>query len=98
MTASDLAISAQQEQAEMPEGLSPEAQALWYTKKGDWEEAHDIAQAIHTPTGSWIHGLLHMIEGDLGNANYWFHKAGRPTRKVGEIDAVWNEIATHVMG
>ena len=30
------------------------------------------------------------IEGDQGNANYWFHKAGKPSRKAAEIDALWD--------
>ena len=48
-----------------PAGLSPEAKALWFTKKGDWEAAHGNAQDIETPSGSWLHALLHLIEGDL---------------------------------
>ncbi len=79
------------------ESLSEEAKALWHAKKGNWEDAHNIAQEIHTSLGSWIHALLHLIEGDQGNANYWFHKAGKPSRKAGEIDALWEEIAAVVL-
>ncbi|HYF35409.1 MAG TPA: hypothetical protein VD994_08985 [Prosthecobacter sp.] len=77
--------------------LPLEAQALWHAKKGQWEAAHNIAQDIHTPMGSWIHALLHVIEGDQWNADYWFAKAGKPSRKPGEIDALWLEIATAVL-
>ena len=80
-----------------PTGLSPEAKALWFTKKGDWEAAHGIAQDIETPTGSWIHALLHLIEGDLGNARYWFVEAGRPVKKPSQIDELWDEIAAEVL-
>jgi len=80
-----------------PAGLSPEARALWFTKKGDWEAAHDIAQDIATPTGSWLHALLHLIEGDLGNARYWFVEAGRPVKKPSQIDELWDEIAEEVL-
>ena len=83
--------------AKPPTGLSPEAKALWFTKKGDWEAAHGIAQDIETPTGSWIHALLHLIEGDLGNARYWFAEAGRPAKKPSQIDELWDEIAEAVM-
>ena len=76
-----------------PAGLSPEAKALWFTKKGDWGAAHDIAQDIETPMGSWIHALLHLIEGDLGNARYWFVEAGRPVKKSAQINELWEEIA-----
>jgi len=80
-----------------PAGLSPEARSLWLTKKGDWEAAHNIAQDIHTETGSWIHALLHVIEGDQWNADYWFAKAGKPTRGPKEVDALWEEIAAEVL-
>lgn len=80
-----------------PASLSPEAKALWFTKQGDWEAAHDIAQDIETPLGSWIHALLHLIEGDLGNARYWFVEAGRPVKKPSQIDELWDEIAAEVL-
>ena len=82
-----------------PAELSPEVTALWLTKKGRWDPAHDVAQDIHTPTGSWIHALLHRIEGDLGNAAYWYSRAGRPAvRDTGETDKEWREIAAFVLG
>ena len=96
MTTAELAASAKRDSA--PEGsLSEEAKALWHAKQGNWVEAHQIAQEIHTPRGSWIHALLHVIEGDQGNADYWFHKAGQPSRKAADIDALWNEIASKVL-
>jgi hypothetical protein len=96
MTAAELAASATSDSSP-PAGLSREAQALWQTKKGDWEAAHNIAQDIHTPMGSWIHALLHVIEGDQWNADYWFSKAGKPSRKPADIDALWQEIAAQTL-
>jgi hypothetical protein len=78
--------------AEPPHGLGDELRSLWYTKNGQWDAAHDIAQDIDTAMGAWIHALLHLIEGDLGNANYWYARAGKPTRKPQEIDASWEEL------
>ncbi len=97
MTPAELLASAQSD-ATPPGGLSREALALWYTKKGEWEAAHNIAQDIHTPMGSWLHALLHMIEGDQWNADYWFSRAGKPSRKPKEVDALWDEIAAKVVG
>ena len=96
MTPAQLSASARSE-TRPPAGLSREAQALWFTKQGDWEAAHGIAQDIETPMGSWIHALLHLIEGDLGNARYWFVEAGRPVRKPAQIDELWEEIAAEVL-
>lgn len=73
-------------------------QSLWHTKADNWEQAHDIAQDLHTPMGSWLHALLHLIEGDTGNAGYWFRKAGKPVRSISEIDGLWNDIATELLG
>ena len=97
MTAAELAASAKGD-ASLPAGLSPEAEALWHAKKGNWHEAHEIAQDIHTPMGSWIHALLHLIEGDLGNAGYWYTKARKPSRGRGDIDSEWQTIAQEVLG
>jgi hypothetical protein len=76
-----------------PDGLTPELHALWLVRNGTWQQAHNVAQDIHTAGGSWIHALLHVIEGDQWNADYWFSKAGKPSRGPGETDALWTEIA-----
>lgn len=81
----------------LPSGLTREAQALWHTKHGNWDEAHNIAQDIHTPLGSWIHALLHVIEGDQWNGDYWFAKAKKPSHGPKEAYALWEEIATLVL-
>ena len=47
--------------------------------------------------GSWIHALLHVIEGDLGNAGYWYRKAGRTPRGPEQIDEGWHEIARELL-
>ena len=92
MTVAELAASAGSDPG--PEDSLPdELKALWHARKGNWHEAHTIAQEIHTPMGSWIHALLHVTEGDQGNADYWFHRAGKPSRGPAETDALWMEIA-----
>ena len=95
MKVEQLAASAKRD-TEPPSGISDEVRALWYLKKGEWEQSHNIAQDIHTPMGSWIHALIHVIEGDQGNANYWFSMAGKPSRRMSDIDTLWDEIAGQV--
>ena len=65
-------------QVSAPSEISESALALWWDAKGEWEQAHRIAQDINNATGAWIHAYLHRKEGDLGNAGYWYSRAGRP--------------------
>ena len=97
MTAEELAASASTD-AEPPAGLSPESRAMWFAKAGQWEAAHDIAQDNHTALGSWIHGHLHLVEGDIGNAGYWYSRAGRKARTPAQIEAEWDELASVTLG
>lgn len=60
-----------------PGNISLLLKALWYDGKEDWESSHNIAQDISDRHGSWIHAYLHRKEGDLSNARYWYHKAGK---------------------
>ena len=43
-----------------------------------WDAAHNLVQQYeNTTTAAWIHAVLHKIEGDLGNARYWYRHADR---------------------
>ena len=45
---------------------------------GDWNGAHAIVQQDETdPIFSWVHAVLHKIEGDAANARYWYRLAGQ---------------------
>ncbi|HUC91814.1 MAG TPA: hypothetical protein VMS09_07285 [Paenibacillus sp.] len=46
---------------------------LW---NGSLDRSHAISQQVETPWGSLWHGVMHRMEGDYGNAKYWFHMAG----------------------
>jgi hypothetical protein len=51
--------------------------AIRHLKLGDWQKAHAIVQTDETSFGCWAHGIVHMMEGDYGNARYWFRRAHR---------------------
>ena len=64
-----------------PSGASPLLRAVWHALNGDWNAAHELAQAQDDAEGAWVHAWLHRIEGDLDNADYWYRRAGRPLRR-----------------
>ena len=51
--------------------------ALDHLDNGDWDAAHKIVQSDESPTGCWVHGIVHVMEGDLENARYWYKRAER---------------------
>lgn len=62
-----------------PVSLSRPLRALWHAARGEWDAAQGLAQqAEGDPAHDWVHAHLHRIEGDLGNAGYWYRRAGRP--------------------
>jgi len=44
---------------------------------GDWEGAHVIVQDDSSKLAAWMHGIVHLLEGDTSNARYWYRQAGR---------------------
>jgi hypothetical protein len=75
-----------------PTGIPASLAALWYAGKGDWEQAHTIAQDIPTREGSWVHAYLHRVEGDQWNANYWYNRADRKM-PASTLEQEWEDIA-----
>ncbi|OLB60711.1 MAG: hypothetical protein DMG04_22910 [Acidobacteria bacterium] len=70
--------------------------ALWYDARGDWHRAHTIAQDVDDAGGAWVHAYLHRKEGDLGNAGYWYQRAGRDVASD-PLDAEWERIAAALL-
>ncbi|KQT60422.1 MULTISPECIES: hypothetical protein [unclassified Aureimonas] len=60
--------------------------ALRRLEAGDWDGAHRLVQDIDGEDAAWIHAHLHRLEGDLGNAAYWYRRAGRPV-ETGDLEA-----------
>ena len=62
----------------MPLSTTELAEALAHLERGDWEAAHAIVQRDEDSALScWAHGIVHILEGDLPNARYWYGEAKR---------------------
>ena len=77
--------------------LEPPLAALWWAAKGNWDAAHKIVQDEETTEAAWVHAYLHRVEGDLGNAGYWYRQAGKPVAED-TLDAEWERIVSTLLG
>jgi hypothetical protein len=60
---------------------------------GDWEAAHRIVQDLEGDAAAdWIHAVVHRMEGDLGNARYWYRRCGRTFRQEVTTEAELREV------
>lgn len=71
--------------------LSVQLKALWYDGKGDWHKAHDQVDQLNDISSAHIHAYLHRKEGDIWNADYWYHRA-KQTRPDVSLDEEWNDL------
>ena len=78
-------------------GLDPPLAGLWWAAKGQWDEAHKLVQDEDTANAAWVHAYLHRVEGDLGNAGYWYRQAGQPLAKD-SLEAEWERIVSGLLG
>jgi hypothetical protein len=44
---------------------------------GNWQAAHEIVQKESSTLAAWLHGIVHILEGDLDNARGWYRRAER---------------------
>ena len=70
--------------------MSSLTRAVELLEAGDWKEAHEIVQGDTSILASWLHGIVHTLEGDFDNAQYGYRKADRVFRGR---DAVGDELA-----
>jgi len=75
----------------IPGNLSVYLESLWYDGKGDWEKSHTIIQDIEDKNAAWIHAYLHRKEGDTGNADYWYSRAGKK-RPFVSLEQEWEDL------
>src|SRR5712671_4164570 len=77
-------------------GISPPLAALWWAAKGDWGKAHEIVQDEEDVDAAWVHAYLHRVEGDLGNAGYWYRRASKPVA-TGPLETEWDGIVSALL-
>ncbi len=73
----------------------PLRQALTLDREGDWDGAHVIVQKTESRDAYRIHAYLHRKEPDIGNANYWYSRAGvtaPDTSLQAEWESLWAEL------
>jgi hypothetical protein len=82
--------------APAPELAAPLA-GLWWAAKGNWDQAHKIVQDESSADAAWVHAYLHRVEGDLGNAGYWYRQAGRAVA-TDSLESEWERIVAALLG
>ena len=68
----------------------PLTRAVDHLAAGAWQRAHEIVQPDTSTLAAWLHGIVHILEGDLDNARGWYRRAERP---FPDPEAVQAEIA-----
>lgn len=66
--------------------------ALELARAGRWDEAHRLVQSSSDSLSCLVHGYLHRLEGDLGNAGYWYARAGE-NLPANALDEEWRRLA-----
>jgi hypothetical protein len=72
--------------------------AMEHLQAKDWQAAHEIVQEDEESVlACWAHGIVHLMEGDIPNARYWYGQAKRafplrPDAAV-EIDRLREQIS-----
>lgn len=66
-------------------------QILDLAAQGQWDEAHSLAQRQSDRRACLLHGYLHRVEGDLGNAAYWYRRGGE-TMPENTLDEEWKRL------
>ncbi|MCM3749904.1 hypothetical protein M3223_21450 [Paenibacillus pasadenensis] len=68
-----------------------------HLRNGSLDRSHELSQHLDTQEGSYLHGLMHRMEGDFSNANYWFRLAG-PHPQAKELQRLAVELAEGTPG
>jgi hypothetical protein len=82
--------------AKPPVGISPALAGLWWAGKDNWDKAHTLIMSEEDADCAWVHAYLHRVEGDVGNARYWYRQARRKPAE-GDLAAEWAAIAAALL-
>jgi hypothetical protein len=77
-------------------GLDAPLAALWWAANGGWDAAHRLVQDEASADAAWVHAYLHRVEGDLGNAGYWYRRAAKPVA-TDPLESEWERIASTLL-
>jgi hypothetical protein len=73
--------------------------ALRLLQEGDWRAAHAIVQEDEESRVScWAHGIVHLMEGDVPNARYWYRRAGRVLHQDFSVEAEIGALSNTLKG
>ena len=59
--------------------------AIALAQENQWDAAHQIVQEYKDPIASWIHAVLHKIEGDEFNSRYWYARTSTEYEDFGSV-------------
>jgi hypothetical protein len=79
-----------------PRVLAPALAALWWAHKGEWDKAHKIVMDADGRDAAWVHAYLHRVEGDAGNAAYWYREAKQRVATV-SLEREWDAIVAALL-
>lgn len=65
--------------------MTPLRTVLEHMQQGNWLAAHNLVQDDPSVLAAWLHGILHIQEGDLEDAEYWYGLANRHFRSRGTL-------------
>ena len=70
--------------------------SLWFDGKGDWSMAHQQVDHLSDRESAWVHAYLHRKEGDTGNADYWYRRAGQVRPKT-SLPEEWEALVLYFL-
>ena len=55
-----------------------------------------MVQNDESTLGCWAHGIVHLMEGDIGNARYWYRRAHRTFPRDYDVEREIDELMASV--